>query len=114
VQRSAIMAGMADLFGIQVRFTARPGQGGALADMLLEAAEGLDDVAECLLYVVSRDAEDPDVVWVAESWSDQEAHTASLQDPGAQTLIERALPLLAAPPEAIRLQPVGGKGLRLP
>jgi quinol monooxygenase YgiN len=108
------MAGMADLFGIQVRFTARPGQGDAFADLLLEAATGLDDVADCLLYVVSRDAEDPDIVWVAESWADQEAHTASLQDPAAQALIERALPLLAAPPEAIRLQPLGGKGLRLP
>jgi quinol monooxygenase YgiN len=108
------MAGMAGLFGIQVRFTARPGQGDAFADMLLEAAKGLADVAECLLYVVSRDADDPDVIWVAESWSDQEAHTASLQAPGAQALIERALPLLAAPPDAIRLQPLGGKGLRLP
>ena len=39
------MAGMAELFGIQVRFTARPGQGGAFAEMLLEAAKGLDDVA---------------------------------------------------------------------
>ncbi len=108
------MVGMADPFGILVRFTARPGQGGAFAEMLLEAAKSLDDVAECLLYVVSRDAEDPDIVWVAESWTDQQAHTASLQDPGAQALIERALPLLAAPPEAIRLQPLGGKGLRLP
>jgi quinol monooxygenase YgiN len=108
------MASMAGLFGIQARFTARPGHGGAFAELLLEAAKGLDDVADCLLYVVSRDAEDPDIVWVAEAWADQDAHTASLQDPGAQALIEQALPLLAAPPEAIRLQPLGGKGLRLP
>jgi quinol monooxygenase YgiN len=99
---------------MQVRFTAQPGQGDAFAAILLEAAEGLDDIAACLLYVVSRDAEDADVVWVTESWTDQGAHTASLQDPGAQALIQRALPLLAAPPEAIQLEPVGGKGLRLP
>jgi quinol monooxygenase YgiN len=105
---------MAERFGMQVRFTAAPGQGAVFAEILLEAARGLADVPECEIYLVSRDAEDPDVVWVTESWSDQEAHTASLEDPAARALIERALPLLAAPPEALHLQPVGGKGLPLP
>jgi hypothetical protein len=29
-------------------------------------------------------------------------------------VIERALPLLAGPPEALHLLPAGGKGVRLP
>jgi quinol monooxygenase YgiN len=103
---------MDDLFGMQVRFTAQPGKGDELAALLVEAATGLERLDECLLYLISRDGEEPDQIWVTEAWSDQDAHTASLQDPAAQALIERALPLLAAPPEALHLQPIGGKGLR--
>lgn len=105
---------MAEWFGMQVRFTTQPGKGDALAALLLEAAAGLSDVAECLLYAVSRDPDDPDVLWVSEVWTDQDAHTASLQVPGARATIERALPLLAGPPEALHLLPLGGKGLPLP
>ena len=99
---------------MQARFSALPGEGGAFAGLLLEAAEGLEARDACLLYAVSRDVEDPDVVWVVEAWTSQAAHAASLQDPAARALIERALPLLAGPPEARQLNPVGGKGLRLP
>jgi quinol monooxygenase YgiN len=105
---------MDEPFGMQVRFTARPGEGDALAALLLEAAAGLDALDACLVYLVSRDGEAPDDVWVTEAWSDAEAHTASLEDPAARELIERALPLLASPPEALHLLPLGGKGLRLP
>ncbi len=99
---------------MQARFTVQPGMGAAFAELLLEAADGLEARDACLLYVVSRDVEEPDVVWVTEAWTAQDAHAASLQDPAARALIQRALPLLAGPPEARQLKPVGGKGLRLP
>jgi quinol monooxygenase YgiN len=105
---------MSEQFGMQARFSALPGEGAAFAALLLEAAAALEDQDACLLYVVYRDVEEPDVVWVTEAWTDQEAHAASLQDPAALALIERALPLLAAPPDARQLDPVGGKGLPLP
>jgi quinol monooxygenase YgiN len=105
---------MAESFGMQVRFTTQPGRGDVLAALLLEVAAGLSDVAECVLYAVSRDPDDHDVLWVSEVWTDQDAHTASLQDPRARATIERALPLLAGPPEALHLLPLGGKGLPLP
>jgi quinol monooxygenase YgiN len=105
---------MDDGFGMQARFTTEPGRGADLAALLLEAATGLETRDACLLYLVSRDVEEPDVVWVTEAWSDQESHAASLQDPAARELIERALPLLAGPPEARLLDHVGGKGLPLP
>jgi hypothetical protein len=38
-------------------------------------------------------------------------HDASLNLPGAAEAIQRALPLLASPPERIDVVPVGGKGL---
>jgi quinol monooxygenase YgiN len=105
---------MAESFGMQVRFTTKPGLGDAFSALLLEAAAGLADISECLLYAVSRDPDDGDVLWVNEVWTDQDAHTASLQDARARATIERALPLLAGPPEAIHLLPLGGKGLPLP
>ena len=105
---------MDERFGMQARFTTHPGRGADLAAMLLEAAAGLETRDACLLYLVGRDVEEPDVVWVTEAWTDQESHAASLQDPAALELIQRALPLLAGPPEARQIDPVGGKGLPLP
>jgi quinol monooxygenase YgiN len=102
---------MAATFGMHVRFTARPGQGDALAALLLEAADGLEDLEACRLYVVSRSPADTGTVWVTEAWTSREAHAASLEDERAQALIQRALPLLAGPPEAAELRPAGGKGL---
>jgi quinol monooxygenase YgiN len=98
-------------FGMQVRFTAQPGQGDVLAAMLVEVADGLADLEACRLYVVSRSPEHAETVWVTEAWTDREAHAASLEDERAQALINRALPLLAGRPEATELRPVGGKGL---
>ena len=49
---------------------------------------------------------------VFEVWETREAHAASLQTDTAKSLIKRALPLLAGPPESGRvLSPVGGLGL---
>ena len=93
------------------RFAARPGEGDALAAILLEAAELLDDFDDCLLYVISRSPEDPDAVWVTEAWTTKEAHDASLQDERVRRVIERAMPLIVGAPETTTLRPVGGKGL---
>jgi quinol monooxygenase YgiN len=98
-------------YGLHVRFTTRAGQGDALASILLDAAHGLDGVDACLLYLVSQAPDEPDTVFVTEVWTDRDAHDASLRDDGSRALIERAMPLLAGPPEATPLLPTGGKGL---
>ena len=82
--------------------------------LLRDAALDLEDFEACLLYLVSQEAENPDVVWVSEVWVDNESHAASLENPHVRSVIERALPLLAGPPEALHLRPAGGKGVRLP
>jgi quinol monooxygenase YgiN len=102
---------MTENFGMHVRFTAQPGQGDALAAILLEAADALGAVGACRLYVISRSPDDLDTVWVTEAWTDAEAHAASLQDEATRALIARAMPLIAGRPEATRLLPAGGKGL---
>ena len=102
---------MSDLFGLHVRFHARPGMGDELERILLDAAANAGRRPECRLYVVGRSSEDAELVWVMETWSSRAAHEASLEDQAARALIQRALPLLAARPQADELKPSGGKGL---
>ena len=91
-------------------FKAQPGQGAALAEILLEAASGLRADPACLLYVVSR-GEDADTVWVSEAWTDREAHDASLRAPGVPETIARARPLIAGMDGRAEFTPLGGKGI---
>jgi quinol monooxygenase YgiN len=98
------------MFGMHGYFKAQPGQGDALAAILLEAAEALRADDSCLLYVVSR-GEDADTIWVSEAWTDREAHDASLQAPGVPETIARARPLIAGMDGRAEFTPLGGKGL---
>jgi quinol monooxygenase YgiN len=91
-------------------FKAQPGHGPALAEILLEAADGLRANDDCLLYVVSR-GEDEDTIWVSEAWTDREAHDASLRAPGVPETIARARPLIAGMDGRAEFTPLGGKGL---
>jgi quinol monooxygenase YgiN len=93
------------------RIVAQPGRGDELAAILREAAAGLEGNPDCLLYVVGRSLDDADSVWVSEAWADRDAHAASLADPAAGALIERARPLIAAFVDRAEWIPEGGKGL---
>ena len=98
-------------YGMHVRFNAQPGHGDELAAILLEAAQGVEADADCLVYIVSRSPSDADTVFVTEMWTSREAHDRSLEDDDVRALIARAMPLMAAPPDAVTLAPAGGKGL---
>ena len=103
---------MSELFGLHGRLLAQPGKGDELAAILLEAAEALETGDDCLLYVVSRQPDNPEAVWVTEAWTSREAHRASLEDEETRAMIQRAMPLIAELPErSVELRPVGGKGL---
>jgi quinol monooxygenase YgiN len=93
------------------RIVAQPGKGDQLAGLLLAAAAALESNGDCLLYVVSRSLDDPDSVWVSEAWTDRAAHDASVQAEGAQALIERARPLIAAFADRAEFRPEGGRGV---
>ncbi len=97
-------------FAMYAKFQAQPGQGDALARILLEAAAQSEAVEGCELYIVNAAAEDPDTIWVTELWSDAEAHAASLRNEDTHALIGRARPLIASV-EPIKLRPLGGKGM---
>jgi quinol monooxygenase YgiN len=98
-------------YGMHGRIVAQAGRGDELAAILLEAAAGLQANPDCLLYVVSRAADDPESIWVTEAWADRSAHAASLEDPAARELIARARPIIASFADRAEFRPEGGKGL---
>lgn len=98
-----------------MKFTAQPGGGDELAELLLRAADSLRDTAGCELYVINRAREDPDQVWVTELWLSQEALDASLEQlrtDEAKAQLSQVMALLDAshPPERVELEPLGGVG----
>lgn len=99
--------------GRYMKFTGQPGRGDELADKLLEAAASLQSTAGCELYVINRDPEHPDVVWVTELWLSQEALDASLEQlrtEDGEARVTELQSLLAGPPERIDVTPLGGVG----
>ena len=96
-----------------MKFTAQPGRGDEVAQLLLAAAEALRDTAGCELYLINRAASEPDVVWINELWLSQEALDASLEqlqtDEGKARIAE-IMALLAGNPELTEVEPLGGVG----
>ncbi|HEX8518559.1 MAG TPA: antibiotic biosynthesis monooxygenase [Pseudonocardia sp.] len=97
--------------GRYVRMVAVPGKGSVLAGALLRVAEGLRDTPGCELYVVNLTADEPDVVWVTEVWSDADASDRALSGDLGEVGIGEVVGLLAGPPELVELTPLGGPGL---
>lgn len=97
-------------FTMYGKLIAQPGKREELAQMLLQAAEGLQSNPNCELYIVNVSEDDPDAIWVTELWRDADAHAASLKDEQTIALIQQARPLIAGV-EPMRLRPIGGKGL---
>ena len=91
--------------------TAKPGQGEALAHVMLEVAESLEEVPGCELYLINRSTADPDVVWVTEVWQSQEQLDAALESEGARARIPEVLALVEDGGfERVDLEPLGGVG----
>jgi quinol monooxygenase YgiN/mannose-6-phosphate isomerase-like protein (cupin superfamily) len=98
--------------GRYVKFTARSGQGDALAERMLGVAEGLQAIAGCELYVINRATDDPDTIWVTEVWRSQEELDASLETEEAKAAIPEVMALvLEGGFERIDVAPLGGVGL---
>jgi quinol monooxygenase YgiN len=94
--------------------TAHPGRGGELAELMRRVAEALRGFPGCELYVITREAEAPDRVHVFEVWQDDESAQAALTSApdGSDTPSPAdVMALLAAPPERIDLDVIGGVGL---
>lgn len=96
-----------------VKFTAQPGHGEDVAQLLLRAADSVRDTKGCELYMVNRAKAESDVVWVTEVWMDQASLDESveqLRSEEGQARIAEVMDLLQGRPEAIELEPLGGVG----
>jgi quinol monooxygenase YgiN/mannose-6-phosphate isomerase-like protein (cupin superfamily) len=98
--------------GRYAKFTAKSGQGDALAERMLGVAEGLQAIAGCELYVINRATDDPDTIWVTEVWRSQEELDASLETEEAKAAIPEVMALVQEDSfERIDVTPLGGVGL---
>ncbi|CAH0346650.1 putative quinol monooxygenase [Bacillus sp. CECT 9360] len=98
-------------FGLYGKLTAIEGERDTLVEILLDAAQSMDEINDCELYVVNISDNDPDSVFVYEVWSNESAHQASLSLEATQTLIQRAKPIIAGMERVTTLFPKGGKGI---
>lgn len=95
--------------GFHATITAHPGQGDALVALLLGAPSlSLDD---CLVFLVSRSASNPDLVFVTEGWSSQDAHGQFFSSAAAQAFIAQLAPLVAGESVYVDAVPLGGKAI---
>lgn len=94
------------------KLTAKAGCSDELADILLEASRLVSTAKGCKLYVIGRDQNDPDSVYVTEIWESKEDHDNSLKADGVRELIMKAMPIIAgAPQKGQELEILGGAGI---
>ena len=96
------------MYGLIGRIDAVPGGRDELIAILLEGVSGMPG---CRSYVVAKDPEVPDAIWVTEVWESQERHQASLGLPSVRSAIARGRPLIAGFSNRTVTEPVGGHGL---
>jgi quinol monooxygenase YgiN len=89
--------------------TAKPGKGGELAEVLLAAAAELEADPGCELYLVNRQADQPDVVWVTELWRSQADLDASIERIRGSDSVGQAMTLVDDW-QMVELDLLGGKG----
>ncbi len=77
--------------------------------MLLDAAAELEADPGCELYLINREAERPDVIWVTELWRSQADLDASIERIRGSEGVANAMALVEDW-QMIELDLLGGKG----
>ncbi len=96
------------MYGLIGKMLAAPGQREALLAIMLE---GNAPMPGCRSYVIARDPDSADGIWITEVWDSAEQHMASLQLPHVQETIAKARPLIAGFGERFETEPMGGVGV---
>ncbi|GAA3125563.1 MULTISPECIES: putative quinol monooxygenase [Nonomuraea] len=92
------------------KFVAQDGRGAELAELLLGAANALEGVAGCELYLVNRQADASDTIWVTELWRSQADLDDALKQVAGSPEAAAAMRLVQSA-EMIELDLLGGAGL---
>jgi quinol monooxygenase YgiN len=93
------------------RIVAREGRAEEAAAILLDAAEHMREVAGCELYLVNRQADVPDTLWVTELWSSRADLDAVREHMRSRPSQAASLMELVSDFQMIELDLLGGKGL---
>ena len=101
--RQVILAGRRSLL---VRLTSAEGRRAALLDMLNTYTDGLAEEPGTEMFMVSLDPEDPNIVWLFEIFTNEDAENAHRASSGFARLMEQMPPLLDGPPAVLRMEPL--------
>lgn len=98
-------------FSLFNKFIVQEGEKEKMIDFLLEAAESMENLDECEIYLVNISENEPSSVYVYEVWTNEDAHQASLSLEATQRLISRAKPIITGMERISTLMTKGGKGI---
>lgn len=94
------------------KLTAKSGHREELANILIQASQLVSTARGCKLYVIGKDENDADSVFVTEIWDSKEDHNNSLKVEGVKELIMKAMPILEGQPtKGQELEILGGTGI---
>ncbi len=96
------------MFGLIGKMLAAPGRRDELLEIMRNGAVPMDG---CRSYIVARDPQSADGIWITEVWESKEQHAASLSIPAVRETINKAMPLIAGFGERFETEPVGGQGI---
>ena len=99
------------MYGLIGKMTTVPGKRDELIAILLE---GLGGMPGCLSYIVAKDPNNADAIWITEAWDSKASHEASLSLPSVKAAIAKGKPLIAGFSDRVDTTPVGGHGLVSP
>jgi quinol monooxygenase YgiN len=103
---------MTNKYLLHGKLTAKSGHRDELADILLQASQLVSTVKGCKLYVIGKDENDKNAVYVTEIWESKEDHDNSLKAEGVRELIMKAMPLIdGQPTKGQELEILGGAGI---
>jgi quinol monooxygenase YgiN len=89
------------------KLTTKPRKRDRVVELLLESGQLFNGNEACLLYLVTVDVKDANVVWVVDLWKSKKAHTQALGVPELRRYFEEATPLLEGMPEQIEIKSKG-------
>lgn len=94
------------------KLTAKSGYREELPDILLQASQLISTARGCKLYVIGKDQNDVNSVYVTEIWNIKDDHDNSLKVEGVKELIMKAMPILnGQPTKGQELEILGGTGI---
>jgi quinol monooxygenase YgiN len=97
-----------EMYGLIGKMTTVAGRRDEFVAILLDA---VGEMPGCLSYVVAKDANDENAIWITEVWDSKANHDASLSLPQVKSAIAKGKPLIASFGDGIVTTPVGGQGL---